>query len=88
VLEARKGKTLAELAKQHDIDSLQIARWMNEAERRLARIFGQTAGQGGPQRDIERAEIQKLHARVAELTAERDLLATALGRFPGSSARR
>ena len=37
--------------------------------------------------DSER-RIQELHAKIGELTMERDFLSNALGRFPAASAKR
>jgi hypothetical protein len=35
-----------------------------------------------------RERIAELHAKIGELTMERDFLSSALGRFPGPSAKR
>ena len=36
----------------------------------------------------DRERIRELHAKIGELTVERDFLDSALGRFPGPSGRR
>ncbi|MCC7463259.1 MAG: hypothetical protein IT480_12445 [Gammaproteobacteria bacterium] len=35
-----------------------------------------------------REQIRELHAKIGELTVEREFLDTALGKFPGLSAKR
>jgi hypothetical protein len=47
-------------------------------------LFGNT--QSLAQDSQER--VQELHAKIGELTMERDFLSNALGRFPGPSAKR
>jgi hypothetical protein len=36
----------------------------------------------------ERERIRELHAKIGELTVERDFLDSALGKFPGPSGKR
>ena len=84
-LEALRGeKTLAELAKQFDVHPNQITSWKNEAVHRLAEVFGE----GAAGSSMDRVKIHDLHAKIGELTVERDFLAGALGRFPGTSGHR
>lgn len=84
-LEALRGeKTLAELAKQYDVHPNQITGWKNEAMQRLPEVFGDAAGSHAMSREI----VHDLHAKIGELTVERDFLAGALGRYPGTSGRK
>jgi transposase-like protein len=84
-LQAIRGdKTLAELAQQHQVHSTQIAVWKQQLLERAAELFanGQALAADSEQR------VQELHAKIGELTMERDFLCNALGRFPGPSAKR
>jgi transposase-like protein len=83
-LAAIKGEeTLAQLATRYDVHANQIVQWKNQLLERAADIFGgsgQTADSG--------PDIKNLHAKIGQLALENDFLAGALGRSPGSSAKR
>ena len=83
-LSAIKGEeTLAQLATRDDIHTNQIVQWKNQLLERAADIFGSSerAAEFGP-------DIKTLHAKIGQLALENDFLAGALGRSPGSSAKR
>jgi transposase-like protein len=83
-LEAIRGeKTLAELAKQHDVHANQITSWKQELLGRAGEIFG-----AGAEGAADRERIRELHEKIGQLTIERDFLADGLSRFPGPSVRR
>jgi transposase len=83
-LEALKGeKTIAQLA-HYDVHANQITSWKTQLLESAAGIFGADAVESAT--DHER--IRELHAKIGELTVERDFLDSALGRFPGPSGRR
>jgi transposase-like protein len=83
-LEAIRGeKTIAEIAAHHEVHPTQVTSWKNEVLERLAGIFGgENCG-----RD-EKERIRELHAKIGELTVERDFLEGALEKFPGLSGER
>jgi transposase len=83
-LAAIKGEeTLAQLASRYDIHANQIVQWKNQLLERAADIFG-----GSGQIADSGPDIKTLHAKIGQLALANDFLAGALGRSPGSSARR
>ena len=80
----RSDKTLAELAQQHQVHATQIGAWKQQLLEHAAELFanGQSLAEDSQQR------VQELHAKIGELSMERDFLSNALGRFPGPSAKR
>jgi len=83
-LEAIRGeKTVAQIAAHHEVHPNQVTTWKTQVLENLARIFGGEVSAG---EDKER--IRELHAKIGELTVERDFLEGALGKFPGLSGKR
>ena len=83
-LEAIRGeKTIAQIAAHHEVHPNQVTSWKNQALENLAGVFG---GEVAACEDKER--IRELHAKIGELTVERDFLEGALGKFPGLSGKR
>jgi len=83
-LEAIRGeKTIAEIASHHQVHANQVTSWKNQVLENLAGIFGGDAVSGD-----DRERIRELHAKIGELTVERDFLEGALGKFPGLSVKR
>jgi len=83
-LEAIRGeKTVAQIAAHHQVHPTQVTSWKNQALHSLAGVFG---GEVSASDDKER--IRDLHAKIGELTVERDFLEGALGKFPGLSGKR
>lgn len=75
--EAIKGEeTLAQLASRFEVHPTQISAWKQQALEGLSDIF---SGKAGPQKSHE-AEIKELHAKIGQLTVERDFLAAAFGK--------
>lgn len=84
-LEAIRGeRTVAEIAAHHEVHANQVTSWKQQALEHLADSFGATASNGNDGRE----RIRELHAKIGELTVERDFLSDALGKFPGQSAKR
>ena len=84
-LEVLRGeKTLAQLSALHEVHPTQLTSWKNHLLEGAAGLFGGglTEGTG------ERERIRELHAKIGELTVERDFLDGALGKFPALSGRR
>ena len=76
-LEALKGEsTLTEIAEKYDLHPNQIQRWKNDLIEGAAEIFGSNK----KERKTTEAEIEKLHAKIGELTMERDFLSKAFSR--------
>ncbi len=77
-LEALRGdQTLAELAARHKVHPNLITKWKRQASEGMVEVFsGRPARRDGAQE----AEIKELHAKIGELTVERDFLSKAFGR--------
>jgi len=77
-LEALSGAyTLAELAKKHDVHPNMISQWKKTAEGNLPQLFARKSDRSA---EVHDAEIKELHAKIGQLTVERDFLSKAFGR--------
>lgn len=72
----RGDRTLADLAEQFDVHPNQIQDW----KKRLLRNAEQLFENGSRAAKDPEAEIKELHAKIGELTMERDFLSEKLGR--------
>ncbi len=75
-LAAVKGEhTLAKLAERFDVHPNQIQDWKKQLIIKAENVFG---AHNAAAADHEQSQ-QKLHAKIGQLTMEKDFLATALG---------
>ena len=70
----KEKKTLAQLCQEYSITSSQISAWKKQLEEESVKIF-----EGKVEKDYK-AEIDRLHRVIGELTAERDFLERVLKR--------
>ena len=77
-LEALKGEqTLSELATRFDLHPNMIAQWKRQATEGMVEVFSSKLAR---HEEIREAQIKDLHAKIGQLTIERDFLAKASGR--------
>jgi transposase len=81
-LDAVRGdKTLAELAKLHDVHPNQITDWKNQLLKGAANVFGAEAAEPA-------VDLKDLHAKIGQQSLEIDFLSGALTRVGLLSAKR
>lgn len=83
-LTALRGEhTLAELAEQFDVHPNQITQWKLQAVENMAAAFDKDAAG-----EIAEAERKDLHAKIGQLTLERDFLERAFSKARKLNAKR
>ena len=76
-LEALRGdKTIQEIAVRHKVHPNQVSAWKQRAVEGMSEVFSK--GAEWSREDHEGGEIRDLHAKIGELTVERDFLAKGL----------
>ncbi len=77
-LEAFRGdRTIQAIAAKHQVHPNQVSVWKRQAQTGLEELFAATAKRGPAEQE---ALIHDLHAKIGELTVERDFLARGLDR--------
>jgi transposase len=77
-LEALRGdRTVQEIAAKHKVHPNQVSTWKRQAVDGLGEVFSN--GVDRARRDHE-SDVRDLHAKIGELTVERDFLARGLKR--------
>ena len=72
---ARGDKTLAELAEHYDVHPNQIQDWRSQLVNRAEAVFEP----GGRREGDTEHQLKELHAKIGQLTMERDFLSEKLG---------
>jgi transposase len=77
-LEALRGdRTIQEIATRHKVHPNQVSTWKRQALDGLGAVFSNGADHA---RQDHETEVRDLHAKIGELTVERDFLARGLKR--------
>jgi len=69
--------TLAELASKYDVHPTQIAGWKRQAKEGMVAAF---SGKAATVQKDAAAEIRELHAKIGQLTVEKDFLERAFAK--------
>ena len=77
-LEALRGdRTLQEIASKHQVDPNQMSTWKRQAMEGLGEMFSNGVER---RRQDQESEVRELHAKIGELTVEREFLSRGSGR--------
>ena len=80
----KNDRTMAELAEQFDVHPNQIQDW----RKRLLEDAGQLFGRVRQQREETDEKVKDLHAKIGQLTMERDFLERGLERIHGPNGKK
>jgi transposase len=73
----KEGSTVAEIAARFSIHPNQVSDWKKQAVEGLTEVF---KGKASRDEAAHEAQVKELHAKIGQLTVERDFLARAFGR--------
>lgn len=73
----KEEATIAEIAARFNIHPNQVSEWKKQAVDGLTNVF---SGKTNRSEVVSEAQIKELHAKIGQLTVERDFLAKAFGR--------
>ena len=76
-------KTLSELAQQFDVHANQITQWKSQLLEGAEGVFAEAKEQ-----ETVKVDVTRLHAKIGELSLERDFLESALSKAGLLSAKR
>lgn len=78
-LDALSGEhTLAELASKYGVHPNQVSQWKKQAKEQIAAGF---AGKAEKAQHSDEARIKELHAKIGQLTVEKDFLQQAFAKI-------
>jgi len=73
----KEGATIVEIAAKFNIHPNQVSEWKKQAIEGLKNVF---TGKADRSEVAHESQIKELHAKIGQLTVERDFLAKAFGR--------
>jgi len=77
-LEALSGAhTMSELSAKHGVHPNMISKWKRRVQENLPELFSRKSTVG---ESSQEAQIKELHAKIGQLTVEKDFLSKAFGR--------